>query len=42
MEVIPCLACVHFFLGGKGRVRCEGDFLNKNKMEIKKLDIEKQ
>lgn len=41
MEAIPWLACVRFF-GGQGGVRGEGNFLNKNKMEIKKLDIEKQ
>lgn len=41
MEAIPWLACVLFW-GGQGGVRGEGNFLNKNKTEKKKLDIEKQ
>lgn len=33
---------VCIFWGGKEGMRGEGNFLNENKMEIKKLDVEKQ
>lgn len=35
------LACVgvHFFGRGRRGVRSEGNFLNKNKMEVEKLSI---